>query len=183
MGLKLEKTKYTGVFFRETEDSEKVFYIRYKKFGSDDYIKEKVINSIDNNILELKKYNTYSLSKEEFTLISNLIEEILITSQKPESKKLPIHFLYDPLYKAVKNINTSWGDPSEILKVNAARFIFEKTIQNLHIIELVKKDEQQRIARARDKHKIEDSINLLLHHSDDENLKYYLSKNKYRQIN
>jgi len=33
MGLKLEKTKYTGVFFRETEDSEKVFYIRYKKFG------------------------------------------------------------------------------------------------------------------------------------------------------
>jgi len=33
MGLKLEKTKYTGVFFRENADSERVFYIRYKRFG------------------------------------------------------------------------------------------------------------------------------------------------------
>jgi len=33
MGLKLEKTKYTGVFYRENIDSEKVYYIRYKKYG------------------------------------------------------------------------------------------------------------------------------------------------------
>lgn len=33
MGLILEKTKYTGVFFRDTEDGQRVFYIRYKKHG------------------------------------------------------------------------------------------------------------------------------------------------------
>lgn len=31
MALRLEKTKYTGVFFRLTLEGEKVFYIRYKK--------------------------------------------------------------------------------------------------------------------------------------------------------
>jgi len=33
MSLKFEKTKYTGVFYRENTDTEKVFYIRYKKHG------------------------------------------------------------------------------------------------------------------------------------------------------
>lgn len=33
MGLKLEKTKYTGVFYRENTNSARVFYIRYKRYG------------------------------------------------------------------------------------------------------------------------------------------------------
>lgn len=43
MGLKLEKTKFTGVFFRETIEGEKIFYIRYKQNGKS--ITEKVGSS------------------------------------------------------------------------------------------------------------------------------------------
>lgn len=47
MGLILEKTKYTGVFFRETGDGQKVFYIRYKKHSKS--ITEK-IGTIDEGV-------------------------------------------------------------------------------------------------------------------------------------
>lgn len=40
MSLQFEKTKYTGVFFRENINGEKIFYIRYKKNGKS--ITEKV---------------------------------------------------------------------------------------------------------------------------------------------
>jgi len=138
------------------------------KFSSN-YIKNKVINSIDREIVNEAYVKDIKYTDADIEPIISYIESIT------KDKK---HILYQHFEVAIKNnFITSWiGNVADGVLIVGA--IIQNILDYIYILKLYKEDNKQNIVRKRDKSKILNAVDTLLKYTSNEQEKYYLNNMK-----
>ena len=134
------------------------------------FIQEHVIDPIDRKITNtLKFYIHKQIDPQYLESLMYYIENIL------DDKS---HYFNIPLQEAIKQnvIQSATGDYTDQIFIIVD--ILKATIRNIKIIQLFEADKKVLLTQKRDHLKIENAINILLDHTEDENLIYHLKQIK-----
>lgn len=152
---------------------DRVLFEKYEKIIKDsepyeemNYIQESVIGDIKRHYLNKSKDN-FNIDKID---LSSMIDYI-------NSNDFPF---YKYLEEAVKYTHSFVGGEnySRILDTQS---LIKSLVTNLHILNLVRKDELENLARKRDSNKVLTAIDTLIKYSNDEQVKYYLETIEVRE--
>lgn len=140
-------------------------------YGKDTtYIIKRVLEYLNREVLYIKRHELlFELSDNNKELLIDYIDYIL---------KDMNHFLNPYVSNSIKNnyIHSGWGD--DIGKVMYAAGVLINIIQHLKILQLFESDQKVLITNERDKHKIDNAIDLIMSYTDNPHIVHYLQELK-----